>query len=310
MRESEHPNSIPTFYYPIQTFLEMNDVMINFKKMRRLFPESVKTAIERGWTREEIQQMLEVADDFRIIAAIHFENATGGRVGLFENLLIKHLIEINDERHGKCYAIVGYADSKEQYTTFLTPEATQALDKYLNKRRADGEEITPDSPVFVMKRSSRICYPHNLANTIYYLQKKAGLRDPTTKKAKRYAIPSNHGFRHRFNEVVKSSNTINPHTAEKLLSHTSKLIPLDTIYYNPDIETLFHEYSKVIPLLTINEAEQQKAENNSIRVERSEHEALKRKLEEVESVLAQTRQNFILRQYPDPSSSQPLDEEK
>jgi len=52
MRESNHPNAIPTFYYPIQTFLEMNDVMINFKKMRRLFTEQVKTAIERGWTTE------------------------------------------------------------------------------------------------------------------------------------------------------------------------------------------------------------------------------------------------------------------
>ena len=39
LRETEHPNSIPTYYYPIQTFLEMNDVMINFKKMRRLFPQ-------------------------------------------------------------------------------------------------------------------------------------------------------------------------------------------------------------------------------------------------------------------------------
>ena len=39
MRNDEHPNTIPTHYYPIQSFLEMNDVSINFKKIRRLFPE-------------------------------------------------------------------------------------------------------------------------------------------------------------------------------------------------------------------------------------------------------------------------------
>ena len=48
---------------------------------------------------------------------------------------------------GKCYAINGYAGEIEEYTTFLTPEATIALDKYLDKRRADGESITYTSPV-------------------------------------------------------------------------------------------------------------------------------------------------------------------
>ncbi|MEX2191801.1 MAG: hypothetical protein WD717_00255 [Nitrosarchaeum sp.] len=55
MRENVFTNSIPTYYHPIQTFLEMNDIMINFKKLRRLFPERAKTAIERGWTTEEIE---------------------------------------------------------------------------------------------------------------------------------------------------------------------------------------------------------------------------------------------------------------
>ncbi len=73
--EKEHPNSVPTFYYPIHAFLEMNDVMINFKKMRRLFPAKVKTSVERGWTTEEIQVMLKSCPNLRTRAAIHFENA-------------------------------------------------------------------------------------------------------------------------------------------------------------------------------------------------------------------------------------------
>ena len=283
MRETVHPNSIPTNYYPIQTFLEMNDVMINFKKMRRLFPQQVKTSVERGWTTEEIQRMLEVADDYRTIAAIHVEGASGGRIGLFENLMVRHLLAIDDEQFGKCYAMTGYAESTEEYTTFLTPEATIALDRYLDQRRATGEKIEPDSPVFVMKHKKHVmCKPTHLANTIYYVQKKAGLRDPANRKGKRYAVSSNHGFRHRFNEVVKSSNLVNAHIGEKLLSHTSKLIPMDTIYYNPKMETMFHEYKKIIPMLTINNIEQQKAENSALVIKQSEFEKMKITIEKLE----------------------------
>ncbi|WP_316506058.1 hypothetical protein [Nitrosopumilus sp.] len=48
--------------------------MINFKKIRRLFPAKVKTAVERGWTVEEIRKMLLVANDTRSQAIINFEN--------------------------------------------------------------------------------------------------------------------------------------------------------------------------------------------------------------------------------------------
>lgn len=97
----------------------MNDIMINFKKIRRLFPAKVKTAVERGWTVEEIRKMLLVANDTRSQAIIHFENASGGRIGIFNGLKRKHLKEIGDETYGKYYAIIGYANEREEYITFL-----------------------------------------------------------------------------------------------------------------------------------------------------------------------------------------------
>lgn len=276
MRKNVHPNALRSYYFPIQGFLEMNDIMINFKKMRRLFPETVKTQVERGWTTEEIQRMLEVSDSLRTTAIIHFENATGGRVGIFQDLKIKHLKEIVDSRYGKCYCVTGYAGSKEEYITFLTPEATKALDRYLDSRQS---ELTPESPVF-SKISGKISSSNNLGSVMYYVQKKAGLRKQEDKKGSRFGVPSNHGFRHRFNEIIKSSNLINPHTAERLLSHSSKLIPLDTIYFNPDMETVFSEYKKIIPLITISDIERLRIENQSIKVERSAYEKLRKDMEE------------------------------
>ena len=161
----------------------MNDVMINFKKMHRLFPERIKTAVERGWTLEEIQQMLRYCASPRSRAILFFEAASGGRVGVFEGLRMKHLITINDERFGKCYAIVGYAESREEYITFLTPEATKELDAYHESRKGRGETFTDETPIFLgIKRPDEIATVRGLANAMFNLQYKAGLRDPKTKK--------------------------------------------------------------------------------------------------------------------------------
>ena len=36
-----NPNTVPTYYFPIQTFLETNDIDLKWKKIRRLFPAKV-----------------------------------------------------------------------------------------------------------------------------------------------------------------------------------------------------------------------------------------------------------------------------
>ena len=257
-KNNNNPNSIGFYYYPIQAFLEMNDILLNFKKLKRIFPAKIKTVIERGWTTEEIQKMLDVCSNSKQRAIIHFENASGGRLGIFNGLKIKHLIEINDPDVGKCYAIIGYADEIEEYTTFLTPEATKALDDYFAKRRADNEIINDESPVF----RSNYCMGNakvkpatskTLGSIPAYAQKQAGLRDPTTKKWGRFPVSRNHGFRHRFDEVIKSVIGINVHLAEKMFAHTSRIVTLDGTYHTPKIENSFKEYKKIISLLTIDQ---------------------------------------------------------
>ena len=262
-KKTNNPNSMGFYYHPIQTFLEMNDVILNYKKLRRLFPARIKSTVERGWTTEEIQKMLDVCSNSKQRAIIHFENASGGRIGIFNGLQIKHLIVINDEDVGKCYGIIGYADEVEEYTTFLTPEATKALDDYLDKRRADFEIITGDSPVIrtnycLGSTTVTAATSKNLGSIVRYVQKKAGLRDPSTKKWDRYPVQSNHGFRHRFDEVIKSVIGINVHLAEKMFAHTSRIVALDGVYNNPKIENSFKEYKKIIHLLTIDQTEVQK----------------------------------------------------
>ena len=43
-----------------------------------------------------------------------------------------------------CYAIIVYDESEEGYWAFLTPEASEVLDRYLNMRKAGGEQSDAD----------------------------------------------------------------------------------------------------------------------------------------------------------------------
>jgi len=78
------------------------------------------------------------------------------------------------------------------------------------------------------------------------------------KKHGRYPVPANHGFGHRFDEIIKNITGINPHRPEKIFAHKSRIIPLDEVHNNPDLLSLFDEYQKIIPFITIDEAERQR----------------------------------------------------
>ena len=193
-----------------------------------------------------------------------------------------------------------------EYKETIEPEIRKALDDYLDKRRADHEVINNDSPVFranycigstnIISSTSK-----NLGSIPAYLQKKAGLRDISTKKWGRFPIQRNHGFRHRFDEVIKSVIGINIHLVEKMFAHTSRIVALDAVYNNPKIENSFREYKKIIHLLTIDQTEVQKIkiqqQNNMIdkfQIQEKEIEEKDQRLERVEALLiAAVKSNLI-----------------
>ena len=42
LKQTVSTNSIPIYFAPIELFCVMNDVELNFKKIRKLFPDKVK----------------------------------------------------------------------------------------------------------------------------------------------------------------------------------------------------------------------------------------------------------------------------
>jgi hypothetical protein len=69
----------------IQKFYTMNDIILNWKKIKSFQPESERFSEDRPYTHEEIKAMVE-ASDLRNKAIILFMSSSGVRVGALPEL--------------------------------------------------------------------------------------------------------------------------------------------------------------------------------------------------------------------------------
>jgi len=279
-------NSMRTYMAGIQAFLETNDIELRWKKIHRLFPAKTKKTGGRMWTTEDIQIMLSNVRDLRQKALIHFLAASGVRRGAIPELKLRHLKEMPNG----CKSILVYEDSLEEYTTFIHSEAVSWLEKYINHRRADGEYIDENSPLFRKTYQIGIqkVIPLNedlVMKSIWHAIKISGLRVGQQKKNGRYETQTDHGFRKRFNTILKTTEMIKPLLAEKMMGHSIKSIPLDETYLTPTVEKLFEEYVKAISELTIDDSARKQFELEKITKEKSELEKTHIPKDEVQAMI-------------------------
>jgi integrase len=296
-------NTIPKMFRGIKWLLNSNyrENDIKWKPIEAIFPRSVKRSGYKAWTSEEIALMVEKSKDLRNKSLIHFQASTGGRVGIHNHsLLMKHIVKMEFQGHG-CYAVLCYADEDEtvlekdtrekqsdvqsgdSYWTFLTPEATDALDKYHVKRQRGGEYFDEDTPLFIKEggelvkgsvthtgrwKNTRQLNDNNITGIIQRI-----LNDlPQIKRKKktgerRYDVQINHGFRKRTNTILKLENSVNSNIAEKLLGHKNGL---DGVYFTPTRQECFNEFVKCIAQLSVSDSERQKLVITSLESEKTD----------------------------------------
>lgn len=290
-----NPNSIPTYIYPIQAFLDSNDIDLRWKKIKRLFPANIKQRGKSAYTTEQIQAMLNSikSDDLRSILLVHVLASTGCRIGALFDLRIEHLTILQDGYT----AIKFYSDAVEEYHSFLTPEASAILEKYLNRRRLDGEVLTPNSPVFrarYRQRNQKVVpmTPRAFEQVLVRAVRKSGLRSPDDKKNNRYEIPVNHGLRKRFITILKSIDKIPIAYAERLAGHMvytdehNNKIQLDGSYLRPELDKLLSFFKLAVPDLTIDQTEKSKQILEMQQSKLDELELKNKRIEELESKLS------------------------
>ena len=136
-------------------FLDVNRKQYFPKSINRYIPkDKTKKGNNKPFTDNDIQKMLDYTNSSRNKALVLFFSSIGGRSAVLVDpiLCFKHLYP----KPFGCKAVLMYCGSDEEYCGFLTPESSKALEEYRDERIRDGENITPDSPLFVIEKKSRI----------------------------------------------------------------------------------------------------------------------------------------------------------
>jgi integrase len=255
-------STIPNYFKAIKLFCVMNDIIINWQKLNKGIPRGNSAAEDRAPTIEEIQKLLEYPDR-RIKPIVLILLSSGIRVGAFETLRWKHIIPIKDDKGNIVAARMKvYPGDKEEYFTFITPEAYGAVKEWMDLRESFGEKINQDS--WVMRdiwQTTNVKYgaKWGLATMPKKLQSSAikrlidralweqGIRQQLKNGARRHEFKTVHGFRKFFKthceQVMKSINV------EILMGHT---IGVSDCYYKPSEKEILDDYLKSINILTIN----------------------------------------------------------
>lgn len=273
--------SISNYRLALKHFYDMNDIALNWKKIAKFARmEDTNGGIkekDRAYTRQEIQTILQHAASPKVRAIILLMASSGIRVGAIQYLRMKHLTKVpfasesvkeGDQQHQYyCYQFLIYPGHKEEYITFCTPEAAQAIDSYLAFRTRAGEKLDQHSPVFrtdfyptdlfKVRNAIKPMTTVGISKAMYSALKAAGLfttpvtteSDDESGRNRRHEVQRNHGFRKFANTQMVLAN-VNGAAKEMLLGHS---IGLDDRYYRPTTQQLFDEYAKTIDQLTINE---------------------------------------------------------
>ena len=85
---------------PVKLFCEMNDIILNWRKINKLLPHGNGNATDEAYTREQIKKMLDHTD-LRAKIPILFMASSGMRLGGFAGLRDGDIRPIFDEVTGK-----------------------------------------------------------------------------------------------------------------------------------------------------------------------------------------------------------------
>lgn len=142
--------TIQVHYSAIHHWFDINDVVLNSRKIKKFLPSDESYRDDRPYSVEEISRILDKCDIRQRVIILLFA-FTGMRVGALPGLRIGDIKKF--EEHN-LYLIWVYNNSrKDRYYTFCTPECAQAIDDYLAYRKRLGEEIKETNPLIRNKIS-------------------------------------------------------------------------------------------------------------------------------------------------------------
>jgi hypothetical protein len=258
--------------------------------------------------------MLLLASTGLRVGAISPEYGTGGKL-LHPGLQFKHLHRLDevlpDEpeytqlRKFGGYLVQAYPGTPDEYYTFTTPEAREAIDLYRTLRERQGEVVTDDSPVFrdVFDRrgGGRANTPTPLdLDTIKLLftrlQREIRMRPDYQKGATksqnariRHEVKAVHGFR-KFTDTVLTNRKLHPDFRKFLMGHDNGLQENYYDFTGPQsVAELLTEYLKAVEGLTVSAEDKLRLQAGAASAENAQLQAQvkdqKQQLEQADAIV-------------------------
>ena len=142
IRGEKVAGTVINYYRAFKLFCEMNDFQLSWKKISKGLPKARKSSNDRAPTLDEIKKLIEYPDR-RIRPIIFVMCSSGIRLGAWDYLKWKDVVPIHDEENEIIAAkLVVYRGEPEEYYSFITPEAYNAVKEWMNFRISYGEVIT------------------------------------------------------------------------------------------------------------------------------------------------------------------------
>lgn len=287
----KHYSSLHNYVTAVLSFYKINDVVLNTNKISKFMPEQTRIKKDRAYTHEEIERLLEIADE-RIRVIILLMASTGMRIGALPDLRLRSLEKVTENY----YKITVYENFKQEYFTFCSNECLIAIDSYLDFRKRYGEILGPDSFLireqFDVRDQFAISSPkktksHTLSYKLMDIASRVGIRKkeqlmegqtPADGASLRKEVAIAHGFRKFFTTQLVNSN-VNSEIREMLLGHK---IGLASAYYRPTEQEMYREYEKAIDNLTIDPSNRLRRKVEILTIEKSRIDRIEDKLLKME----------------------------
>jgi hypothetical protein len=294
---------------PIITFYQLNDVMINKKKVNRYLPEYKKVVKDNAYSTEQIQKALQNAGQ-RMRMIILILTSTGCRIGALPLLKLGDLTKIPEYR---LYKIVFYEGTNNEYYTFTTKESSTGIDNYLDYRKRCGEKLSfnqktnrwepEDAPLMRLQfdvtdvlqarnpkpmtlQGLRIALDMHLVKSglrqiEHPLESESNSKSKSNNKRIRKPISLSNGFRmYVISTFIEAQ--LNHEIRELLVDHATQL---DQNYFRPTEDQVLQEYLKAEPLLTLDPTLRLQQEVQTLKVEKSSWEAMRKELDDIKALL-------------------------
>ena len=297
--------SVNLFIVAITHFFEINDVVLNKKKIQRLKGDNVSKFEYQSYTADEITKLLSICDD-RGKAAVLLMASTGMSWSP-PDLKLKHLKIWNIRTSSyHVYQLTVYANSPNDiYITFCTLEAAKAIDNYLELRKRYSDNVDDDNSYLFIKNFNKIYSASYVARTNLIDKRPIttaaihayivdGLIESGLRTIHSFSIASKNN--NRFSQASLHKNELHPcHSLrifcvtnmqrsrvdktirEMLVGHNTGL---DKSYYKAQDEEILQEYLKAIDSLTINNENKLKKQIEEVTKERDQIKAMEEKHKE------------------------------